>query len=57
MSITDPKELEGMRAAGTIVRKMIEAMKQAVRAGRDYGTAGRSWGRGHAAAWGEVSTA
>jgi methionyl aminopeptidase len=33
MSITDPKELEGMRAAGVIVRKMIEAMKQAVRPG------------------------
>jgi len=33
MSITDPKELEGMRAAGAIVRKMIEAMKQAVRPG------------------------
>jgi methionyl aminopeptidase len=33
MSITDPKELEGMRAAGAIVRKMIDAMKQAVRPG------------------------
>ncbi len=33
MSISDPKELEGMRAAGIIVRKMLEAMKQAVRAG------------------------
>jgi len=33
VSITDPKELEGMRAAGVIVRKMIEAMKQAVRPG------------------------
>jgi methionyl aminopeptidase len=33
VSISDPKELEGMRAAGIIVRKMIEAMKQAVRAG------------------------
>jgi methionyl aminopeptidase len=33
VSITDPKELEGMRAAGAIVRKMIEAMKQAVRPG------------------------
>ncbi|MGA7382328.1 MAG: type I methionyl aminopeptidase [Terriglobales bacterium] len=33
MSITDPKELEGMRAAGAIVRNMIEAMKQAVRPG------------------------
>jgi methionyl aminopeptidase len=33
VSITDPKELEGMRAAGVVVRKMIEAMKQAVRPG------------------------
>ena len=33
MSITDAKELEGLRAAGVVVRKMIEAMKQAVRAG------------------------
>ena len=33
MSITDPKELEGLRAAGVIVRKMIDAMKQAVRPG------------------------
>jgi methionyl aminopeptidase len=33
LSITDPKELEGMRAAGVIVRKMLEAMKQAVRPG------------------------
>jgi methionyl aminopeptidase len=33
VSITDPKELESMRAAGAIVRKMIEAMKRAVRAG------------------------
>lgn len=33
MSITDPKELEGMRAAGAIVRKMIEAMRLAVRPG------------------------
>jgi methionyl aminopeptidase len=33
VSITDPKELESMRAAGAIVRKMIEAMKQAVRPG------------------------
>jgi methionyl aminopeptidase len=33
VSITDPQELESMRAAGAIVRKMIEAMKQAVRPG------------------------
>lgn len=33
MSITDPKELEGLRAAGAIVRQMIEAMKRAVRPG------------------------
>lgn len=33
VSITDPKELEGMRAAGAIVRKMLEAMKLAVRPG------------------------
>jgi methionyl aminopeptidase len=33
MSITDPKEMEGMRAAGMVVRKMIEAMKKAVRPG------------------------
>jgi len=33
VSITDAKELEGLRAAGVVVRKMIEAMKQAVRAG------------------------
>jgi methionyl aminopeptidase len=33
VSITDPKEMEGMRAAGAIVRKMIAAMKEAVRPG------------------------
>lgn len=33
MSITGPEELEGMRAAGAVVRLMIEAMKQAVRPG------------------------
>ena len=33
MSITGPEELEGMRAAGTVVRLMIEAMRQAVRPG------------------------
>jgi methionyl aminopeptidase len=33
VSITDPSELEGMRAAGAIVRRMIEAMKQEVRPG------------------------
>jgi methionyl aminopeptidase len=33
MSINGPDELEGMRAAGRIVRQMIEAMRQAVRPG------------------------
>jgi hypothetical protein len=33
MSITGPEELAGMRAAGAIVRRMLEAMKKAVRAG------------------------
>ncbi|MBZ5573247.1 MAG: type I methionyl aminopeptidase [Acidobacteriia bacterium] len=33
MSITGPEEMEGMRAAGAVVRRMIEAMKQAVRPG------------------------
>lgn len=33
MSIKEPAELEGLRAAGTIVRLMIEAMKREVRAG------------------------
>src|SRR5713101_1414609 len=33
MSITDPKDLAGMRAAGAIVRRMLEAMKQSVRPG------------------------
>jgi len=33
VSITGPEELEGMRAAGTVVRLMIEAMRQAVRPG------------------------
>ena len=33
MSITGPEEMEGMRAAGDVVRRMIEAMKQAVRPG------------------------
>lgn len=33
MSITDPEELAGMRAAGAIVRRMLEAMKKAVRPG------------------------
>jgi methionyl aminopeptidase len=33
VSITGPEEMEGMRAAGAIVRRMIEAMKQAVRPG------------------------
>ena len=33
MSINGPEEFEGMRAAGAIVRQMIEAMKRAVRPG------------------------
>jgi len=33
MSITSPEELEGMRAAGEVVRRMLDAMKQAVRPG------------------------
>ena len=33
MSINTPEELEGMRAAGRVVRRMIEAMKQHVRPG------------------------
>ncbi len=33
MSITGPEDLAGMRAAGAIVRQMLEAMKQAVRPG------------------------
>lgn len=33
MSIKTPEELEGMKAAGRIVRKMLEAMKQAARSG------------------------
>jgi len=33
VSIKEPAELEGLRAAGTIVRLMIEAMKREVRAG------------------------
>ena len=33
MSITGPEELAAMQAAGTVVRKMLEAMKQAVRPG------------------------
>jgi methionyl aminopeptidase len=33
MSIKTPEELEGMRLAGRIVRRMLEAMKAAVRAG------------------------
>jgi methionyl aminopeptidase len=33
MSINGPEELEGMRAAGRIVRQMIEAMTRAVRPG------------------------
>src|ERR1700680_3469359 len=33
MSINGPEELAGMRAAGAIVRRMLEAMKRAVRPG------------------------
>jgi len=33
VSITGPEEMAGMRAAGAVVRRMIEAMKQAVRPG------------------------
>jgi methionyl aminopeptidase len=33
VSINGPEEFEGMRAAGVIVRRMIEAMKRAVRPG------------------------
>src|SRR6266851_8049239 len=33
MSINGPEELAAMRAAGAIVRRMLEAMKQAVRPG------------------------
>jgi len=33
VSITGPDELAGMRAAGAIVRRMLEAMKRAVRSG------------------------
>jgi hypothetical protein len=33
MSIKSPEELAGLRAAGAVVRRMLEAMKQAVRAG------------------------
>jgi methionyl aminopeptidase len=33
MSISSPEELEGMRAAGVVVRSMLEAMKKAVRPG------------------------
>src|SRR3977135_2035954 len=33
MSITGPEDLTGMKAAGAIVRRMLEAMKRAVRPG------------------------
>jgi methionyl aminopeptidase len=33
MSINSPEEFEGLRAAGRIVRRMIEAMKREVRPG------------------------
>jgi methionyl aminopeptidase len=37
MSIKTPEELAGMRAAGKIVRLMLEAMKSAVRSGTTTG--------------------
>jgi methionyl aminopeptidase len=33
MSINGPEEMQGMRAAGEVVRRMLDAMKQAVRPG------------------------
>ena len=33
MSINEPEELAGMRAAGAVVRLMLEAMRNAVRPG------------------------
>src|SRR5208282_3298915 len=33
MSINGPEELEGMRAAGAVVRQMLDAMRDEVRAG------------------------
>jgi methionyl aminopeptidase len=33
MSITDPKELAGLRLAGAVVRRMLDAMRAAVRVG------------------------
>jgi methionyl aminopeptidase len=33
MSITDPTELAGLRAAGAVVRRMLNAMRDAVRVG------------------------
>src|SRR5579864_4697692 len=33
MSINSPEELEGMRAAGAVVRRVLEAMKREVRPG------------------------
>ena len=33
MSINSPEELQGLRAAGRIVRRMIEAMKQRIGVG------------------------
>jgi methionyl aminopeptidase len=33
MSITDPTELAGSRAAGAVVRRMLNAMRAAVRVG------------------------
>ena len=33
MSITTPQELEGLQAAGAVVRRVLEAMKSRVRPG------------------------
>ncbi len=33
MSISGPEELEGMRAAGAIVRRILNAMRESVRPG------------------------
>lgn len=52
MSITTPEELEGMRAAGAVVREVIAAMKQCVRPGittRDLDEAGAAVMRAHGA--------
>ena len=38
MSINSAEELAGMRAAGDVVRRMLEAMKQAVRPAQHLAT-------------------